>query len=365
MSADRGSSRNASETRREGGGLPRPARRPDRGACRARSRATGRCCSGSSARACAAPTRPSGRGARRRFRSTGAIPSPVTRAPWSSGTSSSARWSSRGSGSDDADRHAGRQRCGGLLRLLRPLPAGAHEPLPLLLHTRAEHRRRHGRVRRRARVDARGGSGRAVARRRRPRAAAGGRPARRPACRCEGRRPGGAHRRRRHRHLRAHRAALAGRRRPHGGRLRRPAARASRAAGRDPVRRGGPGRAGQGPGRRRGAGRRRRHRGERRPWPARRRSRPDPARWHGPPGRLPAQPQEIDVWSLVMQEKTVQTTLAHVCGEDLAPALDLLATTHAGRRAPRGRAPPRGDRASSSTGWPRGRSRARSSSIRV
>jgi (R,R)-butanediol dehydrogenase/meso-butanediol dehydrogenase/diacetyl reductase len=42
---------------------------------------------------------------------------------------------------------------------------------------------------------------------------------------------------------------------------------------------------------------------------------------------LPAQPQEIDVWSLVMQEKTIQTTLAHVCGEDLAPALDILATT--------------------------------------
>jgi (R,R)-butanediol dehydrogenase/meso-butanediol dehydrogenase/diacetyl reductase len=42
---------------------------------------------------------------------------------------------------------------------------------------------------------------------------------------------------------------------------------------------------------------------------------------------LPAQPQEIDVWSLVMQEKTIRTTLAHVCGEDLAPALQLLATT--------------------------------------
>jgi (R,R)-butanediol dehydrogenase / meso-butanediol dehydrogenase / diacetyl reductase len=42
---------------------------------------------------------------------------------------------------------------------------------------------------------------------------------------------------------------------------------------------------------------------------------------------LPAQPQEIDVWSLVMQEKTIQTTLAHVCGEDLAPALDLLVRT--------------------------------------
>jgi (R,R)-butanediol dehydrogenase / meso-butanediol dehydrogenase / diacetyl reductase len=42
---------------------------------------------------------------------------------------------------------------------------------------------------------------------------------------------------------------------------------------------------------------------------------------------LPAGRQEIDVWSLVMREKTVQTTLAHVCGEDLAPALDILATT--------------------------------------
>jgi (R,R)-butanediol dehydrogenase / meso-butanediol dehydrogenase / diacetyl reductase len=42
---------------------------------------------------------------------------------------------------------------------------------------------------------------------------------------------------------------------------------------------------------------------------------------------LPALPQEIDVWSTVMQEKTIQTTLAHVCGEDLAPALELLATT--------------------------------------
>jgi (R,R)-butanediol dehydrogenase/meso-butanediol dehydrogenase/diacetyl reductase len=42
---------------------------------------------------------------------------------------------------------------------------------------------------------------------------------------------------------------------------------------------------------------------------------------------LPGSRQEIDVWSLVMQEKTVQTTLAHVCGEDLAPALSILATT--------------------------------------
>jgi (R,R)-butanediol dehydrogenase/meso-butanediol dehydrogenase/diacetyl reductase len=42
---------------------------------------------------------------------------------------------------------------------------------------------------------------------------------------------------------------------------------------------------------------------------------------------LPAGPQEIDVWSLVMREITVQTTLAHVCGADLAPALDLLRST--------------------------------------
>jgi (R,R)-butanediol dehydrogenase/meso-butanediol dehydrogenase/diacetyl reductase len=42
---------------------------------------------------------------------------------------------------------------------------------------------------------------------------------------------------------------------------------------------------------------------------------------------LPAGPQEIDVWSLVMREVTVQTTLAHVCGADLAPALDLLSST--------------------------------------
>jgi (R,R)-butanediol dehydrogenase/meso-butanediol dehydrogenase/diacetyl reductase len=42
---------------------------------------------------------------------------------------------------------------------------------------------------------------------------------------------------------------------------------------------------------------------------------------------LPAQRQEIDVWLLVMQEKTVQTTLAHVCGDDLGPALNLLAST--------------------------------------
>jgi (R,R)-butanediol dehydrogenase / meso-butanediol dehydrogenase / diacetyl reductase len=42
---------------------------------------------------------------------------------------------------------------------------------------------------------------------------------------------------------------------------------------------------------------------------------------------LPAREQEVDVHSLVMREITVQTTLAHVCDEDLAPALEILATT--------------------------------------
>lgn len=42
---------------------------------------------------------------------------------------------------------------------------------------------------------------------------------------------------------------------------------------------------------------------------------------------LPATQQEVDVHALVMREITVRTTLAHVCGEDLAPALDILATT--------------------------------------
>src|SRR5206468_5186071 len=42
---------------------------------------------------------------------------------------------------------------------------------------------------------------------------------------------------------------------------------------------------------------------------------------------LPSSRQEIDVWSLVMREITIRTTLAHVCAEDLAPALELLAGT--------------------------------------
>ena len=42
---------------------------------------------------------------------------------------------------------------------------------------------------------------------------------------------------------------------------------------------------------------------------------------------LPARRQEVDVHALVMREITVRTTLAHVCGDDLAPALEILATT--------------------------------------
>ena len=41
---------------------------------------------------------------------------------------------------------------------------------------------------------------------------------------------------------------------------------------------------------------------------------------------IPAEPQEIDVHTLVFREVSIRTTLAHVCGEDLAPALDLLGT---------------------------------------
>jgi (R,R)-butanediol dehydrogenase/meso-butanediol dehydrogenase/diacetyl reductase len=42
---------------------------------------------------------------------------------------------------------------------------------------------------------------------------------------------------------------------------------------------------------------------------------------------IPAEPQEVDVHSLVFKEVTIRTTLAHVCREDLAPALNLLAST--------------------------------------
>lgn len=45
---------------------------------------------------------------------------------------------------------------------------------------------------------------------------------------------------------------------------------------------------------------------------------------------LPSAPQELDIHKLVLSEVTIETTVAHVCGEDLAPALDILAHTRLG-----------------------------------
>lgn len=45
---------------------------------------------------------------------------------------------------------------------------------------------------------------------------------------------------------------------------------------------------------------------------------------------LPSQQQSVDIHDLVMREVTIRTTLAHVCGQDLAPALGILATTNLG-----------------------------------
>jgi (R,R)-butanediol dehydrogenase / meso-butanediol dehydrogenase / diacetyl reductase len=42
---------------------------------------------------------------------------------------------------------------------------------------------------------------------------------------------------------------------------------------------------------------------------------------------IPGTPQQVDLHPVVMQEISVLTTLAHVCGDDLGPALDILATT--------------------------------------
>lgn len=46
---------------------------------------------------------------------------------------------------------------------------------------------------------------------------------------------------------------------------------------------------------------------------------------------LPASPPEVDVHSLVIREITIRTSNAHVFAQDLAPALQLLATTSLGR----------------------------------
>jgi (R,R)-butanediol dehydrogenase/meso-butanediol dehydrogenase/diacetyl reductase len=45
---------------------------------------------------------------------------------------------------------------------------------------------------------------------------------------------------------------------------------------------------------------------------------------------LPSQPQELNVHKLVMSEITIETTLAHVCVDDLAPSLAILAATNLG-----------------------------------
>jgi len=42
---------------------------------------------------------------------------------------------------------------------------------------------------------------------------------------------------------------------------------------------------------------------------------------------LPSKPQEVNIHHIVMSEITMETTLAHVCGEDMAPALEILRTT--------------------------------------
>jgi len=46
---------------------------------------------------------------------------------------------------------------------------------------------------------------------------------------------------------------------------------------------------------------------------------------------LPARPPEVDVHALVLREITIRTSCAHVFAQDLAPALQLLATTALGR----------------------------------
>ena len=46
---------------------------------------------------------------------------------------------------------------------------------------------------------------------------------------------------------------------------------------------------------------------------------------------LPASPPEVDVHALVIREITLRTSNAHVFAQDLAPALQLLATSELGR----------------------------------
>lgn len=45
---------------------------------------------------------------------------------------------------------------------------------------------------------------------------------------------------------------------------------------------------------------------------------------------LPSKKQELNVHKLVLDEVSIETTLAHVCGEDLAPALEILGSSDLG-----------------------------------
>ena len=45
---------------------------------------------------------------------------------------------------------------------------------------------------------------------------------------------------------------------------------------------------------------------------------------------LPTSKQELDIHPIVMAEKSISTTLAHICSQDLAPALEILNTTELG-----------------------------------
>ena len=42
---------------------------------------------------------------------------------------------------------------------------------------------------------------------------------------------------------------------------------------------------------------------------------------------LPSAKPELDVYKIVLSEINIQTTLAHVCDQDLAPALEILGST--------------------------------------
>ena len=78
---------------------------------------------------------------------------------------------------------------------------------------------------------------------------------------------------------------------------------------------------------------------------------------------LQARPAEIDLFSVSTREIDVHGTLAHVCGEDLAEAVALLASHDAGRDRAGRRDPARTTWSRAGcVRWPSGRPTARSSS---